>query len=210
MKTNVLYTTQIQMDWISKEFIFKKMNDNNIAIFENIEWSLKNIYDLYDDYMIIFYIKDNIGINIQMSYYEELSEEKEVYFFWFIDEEKIIKNIMEIKNEKEEINENFIEVFKSFLPQLHEIKKTRRYKYYYNFDFDNIFEIALQVIDNNTNETTKEECKKIFYYWKIREFKSSELARQIVLICESFVDYKFNDDTMELAIENVIRDFFKI
>lgn len=210
-----MYTTKIQMDWKEKIFYFKKVEHFNkfiLWIFTEIDWILKNIYDVYDDYMIIFYIKDNINNNIKMNLYKKISREKELYFFWIVEEEEneIINNIMKLKK-KDKIDRNFVSVFKTFLPSLNSLEKTRRNRYYYNFDFYDIYKTVLEVSDlSDINEKTKEECIKIFHFWKTREFASWELARKIILICESFIDYKFNDDTMEIAIENVIRDFFKI
>ena len=232
METNIIYTTQIQMDWKEKIFYFKKVEHFDkfiLWIYTEIDWILKNIYDVYDDYMIIFYIKDNINNNIKMDLYQKISREKELYFFWVVeDEEQIINNIMKVEKKDEkidfeykkiiedkinnimEVEKNFIYVFKTFLPVLSWTEKTKRHKYYYNFDFYDIYKTVLDVLGlSDTSELTKEKCMQIFHFWKIREFASWELARKIVLICESFIDYKFNDDTMELAIENCIRDFFK-
>jgi hypothetical protein len=82
---------------------------------------------------------------------------------------------------------DFISVFKTFLPSLECKEKTRRYKYYNEYTCEDIITSTKEILDiEYISIETNEECNRIFNYWKIKEFKSYELARKLILITESF------------------------
>lgn len=227
MKNEIFYKTSFLIFWEEKVFYFKFI-DWDIYIFNN---ELANIEDVKNkDYMIFFYIKDCILNEFQKWNYKEMKEEEYIYFFWNTKEQyfnctveekinniiwkkenEVIETIMKEPKKNIEINNFFIDVFKSFLPSLQNIEKTRWFKYYNNFDCKDIITSTKEIceIEYISNET-EDECYRIFNFWKIKEFKSGDLSRKLVLLCESFIDYKFNDDTIELAFENLIKDYFKI